>query len=229
MTTTLKFFAKDLAGNSLQALYSRQFTTTVSSGTLDARVTALETSLASLGNLLTNSIANLQTQINNIQLTPGPTGPMGLTGLTGPGGPAGPTGPRGPTGFTGDMGPAGPAGVPCAGCVNSASIAPQSVTQNHLVGGFSFPDLSVSNSFTVGNSAVVGSLKVVQNGNVGIGTSTPQSSLQVANGYIQIPTRIDAPPNSDCYLANQAGRMVVKTGAPQQLYICTGTNGWIAR
>jgi hypothetical protein len=68
---------------------------------------------------------DLQNQINNIQLKPGPPGPQGLpgpAGLQGPAGPAGPIGPTGaagPTGATGaigpagakgDMGPAGPAG-----------------------------------------------------------------------------------------------------------------------
>jgi hypothetical protein len=84
--------------------------------------------------------------------------------------------------------------LPCAGCVNSASIA---------------PDLTVSNSFTVGNSAIVG-------------------SLQITKGYIQIPARTGPPPASDCTSANQAGRMVVGTDT-QKLYICTGANGWIIK
>jgi hypothetical protein len=60
---------------------------------------------------------NLQTQINNIQLMPGPTGPqgpqgpVGPAGAVGPAGPQGPAGPTGATGATGAAGPQGPAGV----------------------------------------------------------------------------------------------------------------------
>jgi hypothetical protein len=60
---------------------------------------------------------NLQNQINNIQLKPGPTGPQGLqgpagaTGAVGPIGPMGPAGPKGDTGATGAQGPQGPVGA----------------------------------------------------------------------------------------------------------------------
>jgi hypothetical protein len=73
---------------------------------------------------------NLQSQINNIKLTPGPpgpTGPQGPAGAVGPAGPVGPAGaastvpgpvgpagPAGPAGPKGDTGAAGPAGAPGA-------------------------------------------------------------------------------------------------------------------
>jgi hypothetical protein len=78
-----------------------------------------------------NAIADLQNQINNIQLIPGPqgeTGPMGppgpqgepgpqglkgdtgATGATGPQGLQGDTGPQGLKGDTGETGPLGPPG-----------------------------------------------------------------------------------------------------------------------
>jgi len=53
---------------------------------------------------------NLQNQINNIQLKPGPTGPQGPKGDTGATGAVGPTGPAGATGAIGPAGPQGPAG-----------------------------------------------------------------------------------------------------------------------
>ncbi len=64
-------------------------------------------------------IQNLQTQIDTIELTPGPQGPAGADGATGPAGPqgdqgiqglAGPQGETGATGATGATGPAGPQG-----------------------------------------------------------------------------------------------------------------------
>jgi hypothetical protein len=57
-------------------------------------------------NHMKKKIAELQTQIANIQLKPGPPGPVG------PIGPQGPTGPSGPVGATGPKGNQGPQGVP---------------------------------------------------------------------------------------------------------------------
>ncbi len=56
---------------------------------------------------------NLQTQINNIELTPGPQGeqgPIGETGPIGPQGEQGPIGETGPVGPQGDQGPIGETG-----------------------------------------------------------------------------------------------------------------------
>ena len=64
---------------------------------------------------LQNTVADLQNQINNIQLLPGPqgeTGPMGTPGLPGEQGPIGPKGDTGPQGPPGEAGPAGPQGEP---------------------------------------------------------------------------------------------------------------------
>jgi len=52
---------------------------------------------------LSDVTSNIQNQINNISLTPGPTGPSGPSGPTGATGPTGPTGPIGPTGPTGPI------------------------------------------------------------------------------------------------------------------------------
>jgi hypothetical protein len=50
---------------------------------------------------LQNQINNLQQQINNIKLLPGPKGDTGATGATGPPGPKGDTGATGATGADG--------------------------------------------------------------------------------------------------------------------------------
>ena len=59
----------------------------------------------------TDAIDNLQTQIDNIELIPGPTGSQGATGPQGPTGSQGPTGFTGPTGPQGIQGPTGPQGA----------------------------------------------------------------------------------------------------------------------
>lgn len=69
-------------------------------------------------------------------------------------------------------------------------------------------------------------LKVESNGNVGIGTSTPQSALQV-NGYTQLALTAGAPPSADCDDASERGRMKVDNGAGL-LYICVDS-GWVAK
>jgi len=53
---------------------------------------------------------DLQNQLNNIQLTPGPPGPEGPAGPPGAGGAQGPPGPQGPAGADGAAGPQGPIG-----------------------------------------------------------------------------------------------------------------------
>ncbi len=56
--------------------------------------------------------ADLQQQIDNIELTPGPIGPQGPKGDTGDTGPQGEQGPQGVQGEDGPAGPAGPQGDP---------------------------------------------------------------------------------------------------------------------
>lgn len=51
--------------------------------------------------LVCTAIANLETEIHNISLTPGPAGKNGTNGTTGPQGPAGPQGPQGTAGSGG--------------------------------------------------------------------------------------------------------------------------------
>lgn len=51
------------------------------------------------------ALQDLENQINNISLTPGPAGQKGSTGVTGATGPTGDPGPKGPPGGTGPTGP----------------------------------------------------------------------------------------------------------------------------
>ena len=72
---------------------------------------------------INQQVKNLETAIDNIQLTPGPQGPQGETGEIGPVGPqgpqgeigligpVGPQGPQGEIGLTGPVGPQGPQGI----------------------------------------------------------------------------------------------------------------------
>ncbi len=63
-------------------------------------------------------------------------------------------------------------------------------------------------------------------GNVGVGTTNPQSSLQV-NGYIQLALTTGLPAAADCDAAAEYGRMKVDAAAGvARLYICTA-DGWI--
>ncbi|MBV8730815.1 MAG: tail fiber domain-containing protein, partial [Acidobacteriia bacterium] len=95
----------------------------------------------------------------------GPTGPQGPTGPAGQTGPPGPAGPQGPIGFTGAAGvpgPQGPAGPPGAPGADYGTG-----TANY------FPLWS-------GAHALANSVLFQTGGNVGVGTTTPGSKLDVA-------------------------------------------------
>jgi hypothetical protein len=69
-------------------------------------------------------------------------------------------------------------------------------------------------------------MRIDHNGNVGIGTTTPQSALQV-NGYTQLALTSGSPPAVDCNEATERGRMKVDSTAGS-LYICVAS-GWVAK
>jgi len=60
-------------------------------------------------------------------------------------------------------------------------------------------------------------------GNVGIGTITPNSQLEVT-GYIELATSSGTPPTADCDVIDEIGRMKVDD-TNNYLYVCTN-NGW---
>jgi hypothetical protein len=76
-------------------------------------------------------------------------------------------------------------------------------------------------STTRGPKAVINA-----NGNVGIGTTAPQSTLQV-NGYTQLALTTGTPPGTDCDESSEFGRMKVDASA-EYLYICVAS-GWVAK
>ena len=122
----------------------------------------------------------------------GLVGPKGDPGAVGPGGPAGPAGPQGPAGSTGATGPAGPAGVPCAGCVDTASVAngaitaaklsPGSLTHGHALGiqykEGTFGYTTGAAAITVMNSCPVGTKMI--SGYCGRDTTQPSDPNVVA-------------------------------------------------
>jgi hypothetical protein len=80
-----------------------------------------------------------------------------------------------------------------------------------------------SNQVVLGNDSIASTLL---KGNVGIGTQSPQSALQIS-GYVQLDLTAGSPPASDCDQSSERGRMKVDSSA-RLLYICTDS-GWIAK
>ena len=71
-------------------------------------------------------------------------------------------------------------------------------------------------------------LVVAPTGNVGVGTSDPQSRLHVS-GYTQLDLTDGAPPAADCDDGSEHGRMKVDaTAGVSLLYICTA-DGWVGK
>lgn len=79
----------------------------------------------------------------------------------------------------------------------------------------------VENGYIYGSAAD----SYMMDGNVGIGTNAPQSTLQV-NGYIQMNTNNGAPAAGDCDADAERGRMILDY-TNNRLYICNGaTRAW---
>jgi len=73
--------------------------------------------------------------------------------------------------------------------------------------------------YSVGGQSYLG-------GSLGIGTTNPQSALQV-NGYTQLALTSGGPPLEDCDEASERGRMKIDSTAGS-LYICVDS-GWVSK
>ncbi|MEE9573796.1 MAG: hypothetical protein V3W20_12155 [Candidatus Neomarinimicrobiota bacterium] len=87
--------------------------------------------------------------------------------------------------------------------------------------------------FTIGNGESTNersnAVTVLKNGNVGIGTSTPNSLLTLDEGYLQLDTSAGTPPSADCNESDEVGRMKVdSTSNSSNLYVCT-PSGWATK
>jgi hypothetical protein len=106
------------------------------------------------------------------------------------------------------------------------------VNNKMSIGGEVSPDstLSIKGNTAIG-AAYSGSVAgppngMIIQGNVGIGTSNPQSTLHV-NGYVQLALTSGIPPASDCDETPERGRMKVDNAAGI-LYVCVNS-GWVAK
>jgi len=66
-------------------------------------------------------------------------------------------------------------------------------------------------------------------GNVGIGITSPNSKLEVTNGYIELDTSSGLPPITDCDDIDELGRMKVDSSS-LNLYVCAydgSTYAWM--
>jgi len=77
-----------------------------------------------------------------------------------------------------------------------------------------------------GSTLISEKMRITDSGNVGIGTSAPQSAFQVI-GYAQLDLTAGAPPAADCDQWEEHGRMLVDDNAGL-LYICVAS-GWVAK
>jgi len=64
-------------------------------------------------------------------------------------------------------------------------------------------------------------------GNLGIGTTGPNSKLEVSGGYIELDTTTGAPPVGDCDAVDEIGRMKMDD-SNTNLYVCSST-GWVTK
>jgi len=60
------------------------------------------------------------------------------------------------------------------------------------------------------------------NGNVGIGTSSPNSKLEVTNGYFELDTSSGVPPVEDCDATDEIGRMKIDD-TNRNVYVCANS------
>lgn len=73
----------------------------------------------------------------------------------------------------------------------------------------------------------VEAMRITNSGNVGIGTTNPQSLLQIGspNQYMQISFNSTPLPSADCDSSLEIGRMTLDN-TTNRLFVCTGASGW---
>lgn len=81
--------------------------------------------------------------------------------------------------------------------------------------------------FRIMAGAPTNSIYVAADGKVGIGTGSPESKLQIEEGYLQLATSSGTPPATDCDAAAEVGRMKVDA-SNSNLYVCTNS-GWVTK
>ena len=94
---------------------------------------------------INQQVKNLETAIDNIQLTPGPQGPQGETGLTGP------IGPQGPQGIEGKIGPVGPKGEDGLNGLGVENIDAEWLESGQLQFTFTMSDTTVKTVVVAGS------------------------------------------------------------------------------
>jgi hypothetical protein len=168
--------------------------------------------------------AGQEWQINSINIVAAdllPRGDTGPPGPQGPEGPQGPTGPQGPAGYgaLGPVGPQGPAG-PQGPTGRTGATGPQGLQGPVGPQGPAGPDYGTGTpgylTYWTGAHALGNSLLFQSGVNVGVGTTTPGSSLDVAGditmtGSLRMPTYSDNP-NSGKLLQIQVGSFEYNLG-----------------
>jgi hypothetical protein len=145
---------------------------------LQTQVTNLQTALNNESSARKAGDANLQNEINNVQLTPGPQGPAGPAGLQGPKGDNGAAGAQGPEGPAGPQGPAGPGFTPDQ--VNALTSLASLFLANNQFGRPYFSRQGNDVTIEAANLHIVNGLGATNGYPADLGQNNP--SLTVVNG-----------------------------------------------
>ncbi len=130
---------------------------------------------------------------------------------------------------------AGSLGTTAGNTLKLASIGFTSGNQSSLgiealrtAGGTDWTTTAIGLKMDVDATSPVNNAQIwlTSTGNVGIGTTSPQSKLQVNGGYTQLDDgNTAAPAAADCNAAAEEGRMYWDA-TNDNCYICSGVSGW---